>query len=116
MKCAPLVLITLLLTVVIWLVQTWAIANGLAYWFVVPLWLTAIGAFCFGWIPAFAPIVAMFAAVQVWGWSWLAAFVVFFGVYILYGVLFVLGGLTVWDGVKYLRGKTRSTGPITIYQ
>ena len=107
----PLTILTALLTFAVWIAQMVAIADGFAFWLGVPPALTYIVAFLFGWIPPFGSVIAFIAAIQVWGWSWLGAFAVFFGIYIWYGVLGIMGIFSIVDGVKWTRNylKNRKT-------
>ncbi len=109
MKYVPLIILTVILTVAVWITQMSAIADGLVVWTGMPIFMTYIVAFIFGWIPPFAPVIATIAAVDVWGWNWLGAITVFFGIYVLYVVLFVLGLLSAYEGFKWARHRWRTS-------
>ena len=99
----PLIILTLALTFAVWMAQVIAIADGFAVWLGVPPVLTYLVALIFGWIPPFGSAIGFFAAIDVWGWSWLGAFIVFFGIYIWYLVLGLMGIFSVFEGVKWAR-------------
>lgn len=118
MKYIPWILITVVLTVIVYVTQIAALAAGFDVWFGIPPVLTYIVAFLIGWIPPFGSIIATAAATEVWGWSWAYAIFVFFGIYLWYGLLGMLGVLEVFKGVKWARARLneKRKAPIIIDQ
>lgn len=74
------------------IVQFLAIWDGLEVWIGIPSFLAFIAAIFLGWCPLVGPIVGMFAAVEIWGWSWPAAIALFFGTFIAVFVFAMIGG------------------------
>jgi hypothetical protein len=61
------------------LLQIAAFAAGLEVWLGIPVGLGFVIAFFIGPIPVVGTVLGMVGAHSAWGWSWLAAFILFFG-------------------------------------
>lgn len=71
--------IFLVLHAVMGIVQFFATIAGLHEWLGFHWILVGILSALLAWLPLVGSIIGMFGAVSAWGWSWLAAFALFFG-------------------------------------
>jgi hypothetical protein len=84
------------------LLQLAATIDGLEEWIGLH-WLIAVPVACFvAYFPLVGTIIGMLGAVTVWGWSWLAAFALFFGPLLVVATLTALAG-----GIGALMGKAQ---------
>lgn len=61
------------------ILQFFALMDGFAYWFGTNAFINFILALILGGIPFLGTIGGMFGAIQIWDWSFLQAFLLFFG-------------------------------------
>jgi hypothetical protein len=66
------------------LVQLFATMDGLEHWLGLPGFLAGIGAFILAYIPIVGTIFGFIGAVDVWGWEWWQAALLFFGAFIVF--------------------------------
>ena len=65
------------------LFQLAAVIAGLEIWMGLPLLIAVPLAFFIAYFPVIGTLVGMFGAVTAWHWSWLQAFLLFFGPLVL---------------------------------
>lgn len=74
------------------IVQFLAIYAGFDVWLGLH-WIIALPlAFILGQLPLVGTIVGMFGAVEAWHWSWVQAFLLFFGPFIVLSILYMISG------------------------
>ena len=74
------------------LFQIAATIAGVEYWLGLHWFFAALIALFIAWTPVIGTILGMVGAHYAWGWSWLLAFLLFFG------FLIVIGGIALAEG------------------
>ena len=64
---------------VLGIVQWFAIVDGLSYWFDISGIIAYVISFFVAYIPIIGTIAGIIGALDVWGWSWINAGLLFFG-------------------------------------
>jgi hypothetical protein len=72
------------------LVQLFATMDGLEEWLGLPGFLAAIGGLVLGFLPLIGTILGFVGAIDVWGWEWWQAALLFFGSFIFF-IVFATG-------------------------
>src|SRR5688572_24982236 len=78
-------------------VQLFAIMDGLEHWLGLPGFIAGIGGLFLAYIPIVGTIVGFIGAIDVWGWEWWQAALLFFGSFAVCIVIAVgAGALETW--------------------
>ena len=75
------------------IVQWWATIDGLEYWFDISGFLAFLLSGFIAYIPFIGTIAGFKGAMDVWGWSFMEAGLLFFGPFIAIVVIAILGGV-----------------------
>ena len=75
------------------LIQWWAIIDGLEYWFDISGVIVFILSGFIAYIPLIGTIAGFKGAMDVWGWDFLQAALLFFGPFIAIVIISVIGGV-----------------------
>jgi len=70
--------------------QLFAVYAGLSDWVGLHWIIAGPLAFFISYMPLIGTVVGMFGAVESWGWSWIQAFALFFGPFIVISVAYML--------------------------
>ncbi|WP_051555166.1 hypothetical protein [Legionella fairfieldensis] len=73
--------------------QFFAIVDGLEIWYGLHGVIATILAFFIAQVPIIGTLVGMYGAVDAWNWSWLSAFLLYFGPFILIIMLSLIGNV-----------------------
>ena len=75
------------------IVQWWATIDGLEYWFDISGFMAFLLSGFIAYIPLIGTIAGFKGAMDVWGWSFMEAGLLFFGPFIAIIVIAILGGV-----------------------
>ena len=75
------------------IVQWWATIDGLEYWFDISGFMAFLLSGFIAYIPLIGTIAGFKGAMDVWGWSFMEAGLLFFGPFIAIVVIAILGGV-----------------------
>ena len=75
------------------LIQWWATIDGLEYWFDISGFIAFILSGFIAYIPLIGTIAGFKGAMDVWGWDFIQAALLFFGPFIAIVIISVIGGV-----------------------
>jgi hypothetical protein len=78
--------------------QVWAAHDGFEYWFGGYPIVATILSLCIGFMPIIGGTVGIIGAVEVWGWSWTSAIILFWGLGLLVIIFTISAG-----GIIYIK-------------
>jgi hypothetical protein len=87
--------IAFILYMALGLFQIAATIVGIEHWLGIPWFFAAIIAMLIAWLPVIGTILGMVGAHYAWGWSWLSAFLLFFGPLLVIGGIVLAGDIFV---------------------
>jgi hypothetical protein len=74
------------------IVQWFAMVDGIAHWTGMSTFFAGVVSFFLAGIPLLGTILGFIGAIEVWGWAWWQAGLLFFGTF---GVIIALGGAAI---------------------